>query len=933
MAGSKSTERKTHPREHTVEQVENVTPVGDDAKTAEQIGNEGEPEIIGSELNARGKAAPQAEAAADSDTPQAGGQTPKQASKNPTEAPKVDHPDWLKKEMGMIGVPKDKAALGAHAEKEGPPNRSRRIMKRCFMTGKQCIFSSQIAEQATGELRPDTTSVFVAMPFRPNLNTFYEWCLKPYLATRYQVQTENIHRADEASNIGNIVCERICRQIQEADIVVADVSTENANVFYELGLAYGLQRPVVLMHNGESTANEAARWTSALLESPSIQQCLDIKDQKNVFTYDGVIPLDPDHKEDHRLGRYVRHPQKSQKRGKSLSISVLVTEKDGPDTGAAPTDIWLGRKSMITGAVTAAMTQICESVAKKSDEPWQALVKGYDKDEWARFSTPKPITVGATTDFASVADELESSFCTIIDVSTSDAVSYFWLGYCHARGLNAVPVFRVPAKKNVQEPDAKTAAEERNVRISKLAFDIRALWYAEYDESEPDKFRAKIRETLEHLLARDLPNRQKRAFWERLPQESKLAIFAGAVHIPDLNREMIGDWDLRTASELLQYLPSVREGTQIELVTPIHSPDEIFSDRQAKQPNTNRDTFLEEYCSGLEALLSDCNAIVIASADVNPVTEFLLHKLYGLGGEPFRATDDQLANLQELVGKPDGAVGKRPASYLGASNAWVKSEMPWFDGYVLVKKVERVGEANPETGREQQPAPDKHIRQHFPRVFCRNVDIRNPSGEGSLMRGFARHRDNTVNISDTSLLRPYVPQAGTPTRTTSEDHPAPFVGASGRSSGHNKHDGPTILGHVVIAQNPCSQSNWVLILNGVSGPATSGIAQVLTGGRGTVPAQDPEDAKERNKQSEDLLQKINALLDSPQGATGVEAVVLVEEEIVKRSGAQTSKDVRVVKWWDFLHGHEPQPVKTLPAKDAVREGGSKSEAQEPKSAL
>lgn len=41
--------------------------------------------------------------------------------------------------------------------------------------------------------------------------------------------------------------ELISRMIEEANLVIADVSTENANVFLELGIAYNLKKPIILL--------------------------------------------------------------------------------------------------------------------------------------------------------------------------------------------------------------------------------------------------------------------------------------------------------------------------------------------------------------------------------------------------------------------------------------------------------------------------------------------------------------------------------------------------------------------------------------------------------------------------------------------------------------------------------------------------------------
>ena len=88
-------------------------------------------------------------------------------------------------------------------------------MRRCFMTGKRCIFRPE------GEHLQDTSSgsdVFVVMPFRPHLDTFYEWSLKPFLVNQGK-SPKSIRRADQISRTGYVMCESICRHIQHAKLV------------------------------------------------------------------------------------------------------------------------------------------------------------------------------------------------------------------------------------------------------------------------------------------------------------------------------------------------------------------------------------------------------------------------------------------------------------------------------------------------------------------------------------------------------------------------------------------------------------------------------------------------------------------------------------------------------------------------------------------
>ena len=55
-----------------------------------------------------------------------------------------------------------------------------------------------------------------------------------------------VDRGDADSNPGNIT-PRILAAIQEADVIVADLSGHNANVFYELAVAHGYAIPTVLI--------------------------------------------------------------------------------------------------------------------------------------------------------------------------------------------------------------------------------------------------------------------------------------------------------------------------------------------------------------------------------------------------------------------------------------------------------------------------------------------------------------------------------------------------------------------------------------------------------------------------------------------------------------------------------------------------------------
>jgi len=112
-------------------------------------------------------------------------------------------------------------------------------------------------------------------------------------------------RADEVHDIGYIVCEKICRKIQESDLVLAEISLKNQNVFYEIGLAYGLERPIVFMRN--------AKVIEDVLKDSCLKQSINFtsepsNDLKN-SEYPNVEALSYDI-EKYQLHRYISTPWK-----------------------------------------------------------------------------------------------------------------------------------------------------------------------------------------------------------------------------------------------------------------------------------------------------------------------------------------------------------------------------------------------------------------------------------------------------------------------------------------------------------------------------------------------------------------------------------------------------------------------------------------------
>lgn len=90
-------------------------------------------------------------------------------------------------------------------------------------------------------------SCFVIMPFRDELNKFYNDIIKP---TAMSIPEMQCLRADEIYD-NKAIIDDIWEGINEAKVLIADLTGRNANVFYELGLAHARGKEVILIAQTE----------------------------------------------------------------------------------------------------------------------------------------------------------------------------------------------------------------------------------------------------------------------------------------------------------------------------------------------------------------------------------------------------------------------------------------------------------------------------------------------------------------------------------------------------------------------------------------------------------------------------------------------------------------------------------------------------------
>lgn len=113
---------------------------------------------------------------------------------------------------------------------------------RCFKIGHKCPH----------EIDTRKYLFFIGMPFDSQYIDSYQFGIKAMLDQHGIETAKRVFKADEKFSTVDILC-KICKAIQESQYVIINISGQNPNVMFELGLAYGLNKTVFLIKDARST--------------------------------------------------------------------------------------------------------------------------------------------------------------------------------------------------------------------------------------------------------------------------------------------------------------------------------------------------------------------------------------------------------------------------------------------------------------------------------------------------------------------------------------------------------------------------------------------------------------------------------------------------------------------------------------------------------
>jgi hypothetical protein len=157
--------------------------------------------------------------------------------------------------------------------------------------------------------------VFVLMPFSADFDDVYQFGIKPACVEAGGY----CERVDEQIFEGNIL-ERIYNQIGKADLIVADMTGRNPNVFYEVGYAHGLRKRVILLtQNSDDIPFDLKHYPHIVYSGSIAKLKRDLLPRATTYLKsEDFAPLAP---ESHRLLEfYVEHQLVSE--GAIIDVSV-----------------------------------------------------------------------------------------------------------------------------------------------------------------------------------------------------------------------------------------------------------------------------------------------------------------------------------------------------------------------------------------------------------------------------------------------------------------------------------------------------------------------------------------------------------------------------------------------------------------------------------
>lgn len=457
---------------------------------------------------------------------------------------------------------------------------------KCFMTNQDCIHERKIQDAKAGlsgrshvvhsckfeeDMNNSRLDLFLISPFGYPYDEIFSEIIFPSA----NLAKLTIKRADKDFQLGFVMCQKICKLIREAKYILADITEPNPNVYYELGLAWGFGKKVLLIRDTERKDDRFGPvWEYYKASTISYQNSL--------------FPL-----------RDGTDEEKAEKFKELIDRHINLDEKYEMSKHRKPSS-YIGARNVC----------LCLRQNNRDNKFYEFKIKAV-AEGFSWNVNPLLIDVDLLTN--SVNPILISSKIWMVDVthysSEIDPLMYFTLGLAHSLGRETIPI-------------------TNKARCGDISpFDVRGLWqiYFERLDTLGSEFHS-ILKVISATYETENEEAPLRFVWDQiLEPHGRLEVFTcarGASGHPERigGRTNVDKWDYISVAELSFFLAQKYK----QAVIRIRPPEEKNLDDISQ--TSIRSTLQEQ----IEKVLKETSdsIIIIGSTDVSDYAEIVLAKAY-----------------------------------------------------------------------------------------------------------------------------------------------------------------------------------------------------------------------------------------------------------------------------------------------------------------
>lgn len=481
---------------------------------------------------------------------------------------------------------------------------------KCYMTGRECDHFRESGDQ---------NKMFIVSPFGFPYDLMYEEGGTAWKALKEKAGV-TATRSDSSMRLGSIMCQGICKEIIGKQYLLADVSQPNANVYYELGLAFGLPREIVICVD-RSVSNpyvdmfrfsqEEPKWIEYDSVSTLVQKLGSVRAAAAILLEDDA--------QAHEFRLDISPPM--------LDGKVLIIENgEGGVSGVhgailqrALEEMTLTDDSLMTGLSNRERAGI-----KDKFESWTG--------KW-RIETVRLDRKAKRNDLVKKIQEhriclVDTTPYARRDASCGNPYMFFALGLCHGLEREAIPI--------------TSAADVENT-----PFDVQGLWHIFFrDHADLCKGLKGIMPQISVACILEIQDEPYRRIWgdSFRPDQPLAIIYCGRPQQPTdprKGRTNIDSWDSKAVTEASSYLAQKYPTATIKTAPP-----------QTKKPGKKRPAELVDIEKEFTKEYPNC--VIVGSPDVNDYAEFALSRIFGV--PPFRRPTKKRL---ETASKDEGFVFKK----------------------------------------------------------------------------------------------------------------------------------------------------------------------------------------------------------------------------------------------------------------------------------